>query len=131
MADIDKKDTSAALGGGKGVSRREFLTGVGGLGLGTDFGGALFGSILLPDKGPGHPGLRRVPAGGYEEVRGLPELHDGMLAHPPWRDEPVAFEDPNHAGSVWEVPRGHITISQCRQCPYPSCVEACPPVHAH
>ena len=125
MADIDKKGTIATTDGGKGVSRREFLTGVGGLGLGAALGGALLGSILLPDK------VLAIPAsGGYllvdtKKCAGCTScMMACSLTH--HGETNMSLSRIQITQDPWGKFPDDIAIAQCRQCPYPSCVEACP-----
>ena len=125
MADIDKKGTSASIDGGEGVSRRQFLTGVGGLGLGAALGGALLGSILLPDK------VLAIPAsGGYllvdtKKCAGCTScMMACSLTH--HGETNMSLSRIQITQDSWGKFPNDITIAQCRQCPYPSCVEACP-----
>ena len=121
MADIDKKDTDTKAG----VSRREFFTGVGGLGIGAVLGGALLKGMLLPDE------VLAIPASqGYllVDTKKCSGCTSCMMA----------CSLTHHGETNLSLSRIQITqnpfgrfpediqMSQCRQCPYPSCVDACP-----
>jgi protein NrfC len=121
MADIDKKDTEV----GSGVSRREFITGVGGAGAGIVLGGLLVRGFLLPD------GVFAIPASeGYllVDTRKCASCTSCMMA--------CALT--HHGVENYELSRiqilqdpygsfpNDVQVIQCRQCPFPPCVEACP-----
>jgi len=121
MADIDKKDSVAKAG----VSRREFFTGVGGLGVGAVLGGALLKGILLPDEvlaipaSDGYILVDTKKCGGCESCMLMCSLvHEGTanvnLSRIQITQNPFG-KFPNDMEQV-----------QCHQCPYPSCVDACP-----
>jgi protein NrfC len=121
MADIDKKDTDAKAG----VSRREFITGAGGLGVGAVLGGALIRGILLPDNVfaiPASEGYLLVDtmkcSGCSSCMLACSLVHSGETNLSLSRIQIV--KDPFAA-----FPNG-VTQEQCRQCPFPSCVDACP-----
>jgi protein NrfC len=107
------------------LSRRDFVTGIGGLGFGAIFGGLLVKSILLPDQ------VFAIPAsGGYllVDTKKCAGCSSCMLAC-----SLTHHGETNLSLSriqVTQDPFGKfpddITISQCRQCPYPACVAACP-----
>lgn len=128
MVDKDKAIDEAAES--NGLSRREFVTGIGGTGFGLVLGGLLVKGFLLPDE------VMAIPAsGGYllvdsKKCQGCNTCmmacsltHHGVqslslsriqIAQDPF----VAF--PNDKAIV-----------QCRQCPHPACVEACPTKAMH
>lgn len=125
MADIENRVTEGATEEESGPTRREFLTGVGGLGVGAVLGGALLKGVLLPDH------VYAIPASeGYllvdsKKCQGCNTCmmacsltHHGVqslsLARIQVKQDPFAGFPSDKS------------ISQCRQCPYPSCVEACP-----
>ncbi len=121
MADIDKKDSVAKAG----VSRREFLTGAGSLGMGAVFGGALFGGILFPDKVlaiPASEGYLLVDktecAGCTTCMAACSMVHEGKVSLSLSRIQ--ILRNP-----LISFPND-ITQEQCHQCVYPACVEACP-----
>jgi len=112
-------------GTGSGVSRREFLTGTGALGFGAMIGGLFVKGLLLPDK------VLAIPASkGYllVDTKKCGGCTSCMLA----------CSMTHHGESNLSLSRIQVTqnpfgkfpddidISQCRQCPYPSCVDACP-----
>jgi len=106
-------------------SRREFITGVGGMGIGAIFAGSLARMLLLPDD------VLAIPASsGYllVDTKKCAGCTSCMLA----------CSMTHHGQSNLSLSRIQVTqdpfgkfpddigIAQCRQCPYPSCVEACP-----
>lgn len=119
MAD---NDTTAT---GSGVTRRQFVTGVGGAGVGLVLGGLLVKGFILPDH------VVAIPASeGYLLVdrvkcatcascmlacsvahygRANPSLSRIQVANDPFGLFP-----------------NDVAQNQCRQCPYPPCVDACP-----
>jgi protein NrfC len=110
---------------GKQYSRREFLTGVGGLGAGALFGGFIVKGFLLPDKVyavPASDGYLLVDTkkcGGCETcMLACSLVHTGRsninLSRIQITQNPFG-KFPNDMEQI-----------QCRQCPYPSCVDACP-----
>ncbi len=121
MADIDKKESVAKAG----VSRREFFTGVGGLGVGAVLGGALLKGILLPDEVlaiPASEGYLLVDTkkcGGCQTC-----MLTCSLAHY-GRENTTLSRIQVVQNSFAKFP-DDLSIDQCRQCPYPSCVDACP-----
>src|SRR5574340_1822311 len=121
MADIDKKDVATA----PGVSRREFVTGVGGAGLGLVLGGFLVKGFLLPDE------VFAIPAsGGYllVDTRKCAGCTSCMLACSLTHHGETSYSLSRIQiiQNPYESFPNDITISQCRQCPYPACVDACP-----
>lgn len=109
----------------KELSRREFVTGIGAVGFGAVLGGVLVQGLLLPDKTlaiPASEGYLLVDtkkcAGCSTCMLACSLVHAGesnlSLSRIQVLNDPfVAF------------PNG-VTQEQCRQCPFPSCVEACP-----
>ena len=123
MADID---TNTA----PGLSRREFVTGIGGTGAGLIFGGLFVKGLFLPDK------VFAIPASeGYllVDTKKCAGCTSCMMA----------CSLTHHGQSNYSLSRiqitqnafGHfpddIDVAQCRQCPYPACVEACPTGAVH
>jgi protein NrfC len=114
----------------KKMSRREFVTGVGGAGAGLVLGGFLVKGFMLPDE------VYAIPAsGGYllVDTRKCAGCTSCMMA----------CSLTHHGQTNYSLSRIQITqdsyepfpndiqINTCRQCPYPSCVDACPTGAAH
>jgi len=128
MADIDKKETGSAADGAaseSGYSRRQFLTGVGGMGIGAVLGGALLKSIILPEE------VLAVPAsGGYilvdtKKCSGCTTcMLTCSLTH--YGETSLSLARIQVIQDSFGKFPDDIEIDQCRQCPYPSCVDACP-----
>lgn len=121
MADIDKKNTEAE----SGVSRRQFITGVGGAGVGLVLGGLAVKGFVLPDE------VVAIPAsGGYllVDTRKCAGCTSCMLACSLTHhgEENYELSRIQVMQNPFEAFPKDIQISQCRQCPFPSCVEACP-----
>ncbi|MDI6901557.1 MAG: 4Fe-4S dicluster domain-containing protein [Anaerosomatales bacterium] len=131
MADTDKnasvEQDSAAQAG---VSRRQFLTGFGGLGVGVVLGGSLFRGFLLPDEVvaiPASDGYLLVDSkkcqGCNTCMMACSLTHHGVQSLSLSRIQVV--QDPFVA-----FPEDK-SVLQCRQCPHPACVEACPTKAMH
>jgi len=123
MGDIEKTVAGEATEGG--LSRRQFITGVGGLGVGAVIGGLFVNGFALADD------VLAIPAsGGYLLIdqKKCAGCQSCMLAC-----SLVHYGRENTALSriqVTQNPFGKfpddMVLDQCRQCPYPSCVDACP-----
>ncbi|MHB1135920.1 MAG: 4Fe-4S dicluster domain-containing protein [Coriobacteriia bacterium] len=122
MADNDKND---AEGTPKSMDRRQFITGVGGAGAGLILGGFLVKGFFLPDEVfaiPASEGYLLVDTkkcGGCTScMLACSMTHYGRsslsLSRIQVLNNPLA-EYPND-----------MSQAQCRQCPYPACVDACP-----
>lgn len=112
---------------GKQVSRREFITGVGGAGLGLVFGGLLVKGFMLPDEVfaiEASEGYLLVDtkkcAGCASCMLACSMVHSGESNLSLSRIQIV-----NDVFAPYGDPEA-IVQEQCRQCPFPSCVEACP-----
>src|SRR5574340_1136470 len=123
MADNDKLEQAEAVS--SGCSRREFITGVGGVGLGAVLGGLLIKGFLLPDEvlavpvSQGYLLVDTKKCSGCDTcMLACSTVHHGeaslSLSRMQVQTDPFAA-----------FPEG-IVQNQCRQCPYPACVEACP-----
>jgi len=119
MADNDTKAT------GSGVSRRQFMVGVGGAGAGLVLGGLLVKGFILPDEVvamPASEGYLLVDtkkcAGCETCMLACSLVHEGR--------ENISLS----RIQITQDPFGKfpydMTQQQCRQCPYPPCVDACP-----
>jgi protein NrfC len=127
MAENDKIDeTGVPVEPGQGkLSRRQFVTGAGILGFGAMLGGTFVKGILLPDETLAIPASKgylivdtKMCSGCDTCMLACATVHHGeaslSLSRIQVQTEPfVAF------------PEG-IVQNQCRQCPFPACVEACP-----
>jgi len=110
---------------GKTFSRREFVTSLGGVGIGAVLGGMFVSSIVLPDK------VFAVPAsGGYllvdtKKCAGCTScMMACSLTH--HGETNLSLSRIQITQDPWGKFPDDIQIAQCRQCPYPSCVAACP-----
>ncbi|MHB1017642.1 MAG: 4Fe-4S dicluster domain-containing protein [Coriobacteriia bacterium] len=120
MADNDTKGAA-----GQGISRRQFTIGVGGAGAGLVLGGLLVKGFILPDE------VMAIPASqGYllVDTRKCSGCTSCMLAC-----SMVHHDQSNYSLSRIQIIQDSfgrfpddIQMSQCRQCPYPPCVDACP-----
>jgi Fe-S-cluster-containing dehydrogenase component len=109
----------------KQFSRREFVTGLGGLGFGAIMGGLFIEGLVLPDQAiaiPVSEGYLVVDtkkcAGCESCMLACSLVHSGennlSLSRIQILNDPFAA-----------FPNG-VKQEQCRQCPFPACVEACP-----
>jgi len=127
MSDESKAPEAPAPVGaeGKGLSRRQFVTGIGGLGAGVVLGGVLVKGLLLPDEV-----FAIATSEGYllVDTRKCAGCTSCMMA----------CSVAHHGQANYSLSRIQITqssfvafpndiqLSQCRQCPFPACVDACP-----
>lgn len=108
-----------------GLSRRQFITGLGTLGFGVVLGGALFTGVLLPDE------VIAIPASdGYllVDTKKCQGCSTCMMA----------CSLTHHGVQSLSLSRIQVTqdpfgswpndkfVAQCHQCPFPACVDACP-----
>jgi Fe-S-cluster-containing dehydrogenase component len=112
------------------ISRREFVTAVGGLGAGAVFGGLIAQMFMMPDE------VLAIPAsGGYllVDTKKCAGCSSCMLAcslvHTGENSLSLSRIQVTSNPFV-AFPQG-VTQEQCRQCPFPACVEACPTGAAH
>ncbi|MDY0339991.1 MAG: 4Fe-4S dicluster domain-containing protein [Coriobacteriia bacterium] len=120
MVDNDTKDVV-----GQGISRRQFMTGVGGAGVGMILGGLVVKGFILPDEvvamaaSEGYLLIDTKKCAGCASCMMACSLtHHGETNMSLSRIQ--ITQDP------WGKFPDDIDIAVCRQCPYPSCVEACP-----
>jgi len=109
----------------QGMSRREFVTVVGGAGAGVVLGGLLTKAFLLPDKVLAFPASEGYLLVDTKKCAGCSSC---MLAC-----SLVHSGENNLSTSRIQVTSNPFTAfpggaeqNQCRQCPFPACVEACP-----
>ena len=108
-----------------GLSRRQFLAGLGGVGIGVILGGGIM-ALALPDDvyaieaSQGYLLVDTKKCAGCEScVISCSLAHLGRINTSLSRIQ--IMKNPLGSFSVDAVRQ-----NQCRQCPYPSCVEACP-----
>lgn len=115
MADFVKTDHS----------RREFLTGLGGVGLGAVFGGVLGGNLFKPDRAIALPASEGYILVDTKKCSGCDSC---MLACSLTHHGSTSFS--NSGIQIVQDPfvayPNDIKQVQCRQCPFPACVEVCP-----
>ncbi|MHB1018155.1 MAG: 4Fe-4S dicluster domain-containing protein [Coriobacteriia bacterium] len=108
-----------------GVSRREFVTATGGLGVGLILGGLVVKGFILPEEASAYPASE-----GYivVDTDKCAACNSCMMACSVAHEGKVSMSN-----SRIQVRRdifadfpNDIVQNQCRQCPYPACVEACP-----
>jgi len=128
MADIDKKETDVNVdvtADDSGFSRREFLTGVGGLGVGAVLGGALLKSIILPNEVLAIPASQGYLLVDTKKCSGCTScMMACSLTH--HGETNLALSRIQITQNPFEKFPNDIQMNQCRQCPYPACVDACP-----
>lgn len=106
------------------MSRRQFIAGIGGVGIGVILGGGV-AALSLPDEvyaieaSEGYLLIDSKKCGGFEScMLACSLVHEGR--------ESLALSRIQIAKNAL-APYPYDTAQlQCRQCPYPSCVEACP-----
>lgn len=120
-----KKEPTEAVAAGSVISRRQFLTGVGGLGIGAMFGGLIVAGLALPDEVVAIPTSEgyllvdtRKCASCTSCMMACSLTHHGQSNYSMSRIQ--IMQDP------FEKFPADVTLSQCRQCPFPPCVDACP-----
>ena len=125
MAENDKINPAEETASGTGVSRRQFLSGIGALGVGAMFGGVFVKGFLLPDEtfavpvSEGYLLVDTKKCSGCDTcMLACATTHHGRaglsLARIQVQTDPFAA-----------FPEG-IVQNQCRQCPSAPCVMACP-----
>lgn len=109
----------------EGISRRQFLAGLGGVGIGVILGGGIV-ALALPDDvyaieaSQGYLLVDTKKCAGCEScVISCSLAHNGRINTSLSRIQILK----NPLGGF---PTDDVAQNQCRQCPYPSCVEACP-----
>lgn len=119
------KDTYERNGGEQALSRRQFLMGVGGVGVGAVLGGLVFEALILPEDVIAIPASEGYLLVDMKKCSGCTSCmlacsltHHGRTGQSLARIQVIQ-------DSFAKYP-ADITISQCRQCPYPACVGACP-----
>jgi len=122
MADNDIKTTE-----GQGYSRRQFLIGAGGVGIGALAGGFMVKSFFLPDSVfavPASEGYLVVDthkcAGCASCMLACSLVHSGETSLSLSRIQII-----NNVFAAYGQEDG-VVQEQCRQCPHPYCAEACP-----
>lgn len=110
---------------GQKMSRRDFVAGVGGIGIGAFFGGLIVKGLILPDSVmaiPASHGYLLVDTkkcGGCETCMLVCSLSHHGKANPTLSRIQITK---NPFGKFPD----DMEQVQCRQCPSPACVEACP-----
>lgn len=122
--DISPVDETVADEPGR-LSRRQFLTGIGGVGVGIVLGGTLIKGFLLPDEVIAIPASEGYLLVDSKKCQGCNTCmmacsltHHGSQSLSLSRIQVV--QDP-FVGYPEDK-----SVLQCRQCPSPSCVGACP-----
>lgn len=123
MADKDIKVTEQAAK--SGMTRRDFLAGVGGLGIGAGLGGWIVAGLLLPqdvyaiESSEGYLLVDTKKCGGCETCMLVCSVSHYGKANPTLSRIQIT------KNPFGKFPHDMEQI-QCRQCPYPACVDACP-----
>ena len=110
---------------GSGLSRREFVTGVGGLGAGAVLGGLLVKGLLLPDEVIAFPASQGYLLVDTKKCAGCTTcmLACSLVHH---GETSLSLARIQVVNDVFVPCPGGVAQEQCRQCPFPACVEACP-----
>ncbi len=123
MAQTKQQDATSQAK--SGLSRRQFIAGIGGIGVGAVLGGGIM-ALLLPndvyaiEASQGYLLMDTKKCAGCETCAISCSLaHLGRINTSLSRIQIMK----NPLGSF---PTDDVMQNQCRQCPYPSCVEACP-----
>jgi len=105
-------------------SRREFITGLGGAGIGAIFAGVLGGNLFKPDRASALPAsegylvVDTVKCASCQTCTVACSLaHEGSISPSTARIQVIQDRLHSSEGSYQE---------QCRQCVFPACVDACP-----
>lgn len=123
--DENVKNHNEEAPAGNGVSRRQFISGIGTVGFGAVLGGLFVKGLLLPDETLAIPASKgylivdtKMCSGCNTCMLACSTTHHGVanlsLSRMQVETDPFAA-----------FPAG-IVQNQCRQCPYPACVQACP-----
>lgn len=108
-----------------GVSRREFVMGLGGAGIGAVLAGTATNWLLLPDQAVAIPASK-----GYliVDTKKCASCASCMLAcslvHT--GENNLSLSRIQIVGDAFAAFPDAVVQEQCRQCPFPACVEACP-----
>lgn len=123
-ADQNSRQPMQSERSSEGLSRRQFLAGLGGLGIGAILGGGI-AAIALPDEvyaieaSEGYLLVDTKKCAGCQSC-----MLTCSLVHSGSENLALSRIQVNK-NPLREFPYD-IAQHQCRQCPYPSCVEACP-----
>lgn len=108
-----------------GVTRREFVTGAGGAGVGFILGGLVIRGVFLPETALAYPASEGYIVVDTDKCAGC---NSCMMACSLAHEGKVSFSNSRIQvlRDIFKDFPNDIVQYQCRQCPYPSCVEACP-----
>jgi protein NrfC len=122
MADNDIKSTE---GTENGLSRREFVSGVGGIGLGAILGGLVVKGFILPEEVFAVPTSQGYLLVDTKKCAGCDTCMVSCSLVHTGRVNPSLSRIQITKNPFGGFPNDMEQI-QCRQCPYPACVEVCP-----
>ena len=130
MAENDDRNDEADYSPQSGLSRRQFVTGLGGIGLGAVLGGVITGGLAQPASAIAIPASQGYLLVDTKKCSGCDSCmlacsltHHGKAS--------LSLSRIQVAQNVFTPYPNDITISQCRQCPFPACVEVCPTGASH
>jgi protein NrfC len=120
MADSDTEKAE-----GIQLSRRQFITGVGGVGVGALLGGVLSGGLLAPNPVQAMPASEGYLLVDTKKCSGCDSCmlacsltHNGKAS--------LSLSRIQIIQNPFAPYPNDISVNQCRQCPFPACVDACP-----
>jgi protein NrfC len=125
MSENEKRNDEAAAAPLSGISRRQFVTGLGGLGLGAVLGGVMGGGLAKPKAAIAFPASEGYLLIDSKKCTGCSSCmmacslaHHGTSSFSQSRIQII--QNPLAPYPV------DLVASVCRQCPFPACVDACP-----
>lgn len=127
MSDIDKFGSTPEPGEAQsaGLTRRQFLTGLGGVGLGAALSGFIVRALILPENVIAIPASQGYLLVDTAKCSGCTScmLACALTHHGKTSQSLSRIQVTQDSFGKYPV---DINIAQCRQCPFPSCLEACP-----
>lgn len=122
MAENDSANTEATS---SGISRREFVTGAGGAGVGLILGGVLFRGFFMPEEVAAFPTSEGYLLVDTKKCAGCESCMLACATAHTGRSN-VSLSRIQVTADYFKGYPNDMEQEQCRQCPYPPCVEACP-----
>jgi protein NrfC len=130
MSENEERNDEEAYSPQSGLSRRQFVTGLGGIGLGAVLGGVITGGLAQPASAVAIEGSE-----GYLVVDGHKCIgcDSCMMACSLTHHGNLSFSQSRIqiTQNPFALYPDDLTVAQCRQCPFPACVEVCPTGACH